>query len=385
MIELNRHIEILLLTSDCVIVPDLGGFMTHHVCARYDEEDSMFVPPLRTLGFNPQLKMNDSLLAQSYIEAYDISYPEAVRRIEAEVNELKQQLNTDGTVELNGIGVLSLNEDGHIQFEPCEAGILTPALYGLGGFEMKRLNANQSAKGKKDGKMKSRFAAKNLAGKEASITIKMSWIRNAFAAIAAIILFFLITPPVANNTIDEQPYIVKSQIELLPMPKSADTVDKNVSLPVASAQVQENKVATTEADTAKATEKKVNLEPKATPKPAVEKTTEQPEVKTAATVQPKKETPQPQAVAEKKAEEPLADSKKFCLVLASHVIQSNAEAFVEVLKKKGYSDTRINIHNETRRVVFGHYASLDEAHEALKELRATTPDFDEAWVYEIKD
>lgn len=61
MIELDRHIEILLLSNDCVIVPDFGGFMAHHVDARYDEADGTFLPPLRTLGFNPQLKMNDSL------------------------------------------------------------------------------------------------------------------------------------------------------------------------------------------------------------------------------------------------------------------------------------------------------------------------------------
>ena len=141
VIELERHIEILLLSNDCVIVPDLGGFMAHHLEARYDDEECMFLPPQRTLGFNPQLKLNDSLLAQSYVEAYDITYPEAVRRIESEVAELKQQLNNDGYYEMNGIGVLSLNEDGRIVFEPCEAGLLTPELYGLGAFEMLPLNS----------------------------------------------------------------------------------------------------------------------------------------------------------------------------------------------------------------------------------------------------
>ena len=112
VIELDRHIEILLLSNDCVIVPDLGGFMTHHVEARYDEDGCIFLPPLRTLGFNPQLTMNDSLLAQSYVEAYDLSYPEALRRIEEEVNELKQHIETEGSYELNDIGTLSVNEDG---------------------------------------------------------------------------------------------------------------------------------------------------------------------------------------------------------------------------------------------------------------------------------
>ena len=77
VIQLNRHIEILLLANDCVIVPDFGGFITHNVPARYDESDNLFLPPLRTLGFNPQLRMNDSVLVQSYVEAYDISYPSA--------------------------------------------------------------------------------------------------------------------------------------------------------------------------------------------------------------------------------------------------------------------------------------------------------------------
>ena len=35
MIELARHIEILLLENDCVIVPELGGFIAHYQPAYY--------------------------------------------------------------------------------------------------------------------------------------------------------------------------------------------------------------------------------------------------------------------------------------------------------------------------------------------------------------
>ena len=140
---LARQREILLEIAesgnDCVIVPDFGGFMAHHVDARYDKNENLFLPPLRTIGFNPQLKMNDSLLAQSYVEAYDISYPEAVNRISDEVNELKQHLENYGSYELTDVGTLRLNEVGSYIFEPCEAGILTPNLYGLSSFEMKSL------------------------------------------------------------------------------------------------------------------------------------------------------------------------------------------------------------------------------------------------------
>ena len=64
MINIDRHIQQLLLVNDCVIVPGLGGFVAHKVDAKYDSEHNVFYPPKRTIGFNPILKMNDSLLTQ---------------------------------------------------------------------------------------------------------------------------------------------------------------------------------------------------------------------------------------------------------------------------------------------------------------------------------
>lgn len=127
------------LSNDCVIVPGFGGFMAHYVDARKDERDGSFLPPMRSIGFNPKVTLNDSLLAQSYVEAYDISYPEATKRLEQEVEELKQRLAANGSYEFNGIGTVSINEDGNYEFTPCEAGLLTPSLYGLDGFQLKKL------------------------------------------------------------------------------------------------------------------------------------------------------------------------------------------------------------------------------------------------------
>lgn len=195
MIELERHIEILLLSNDCVIVPDLGGFMAHHINARYDEADKTFLPPLRTLGFNSQLTMNDSLLVQSYIEAYDISYPEALRRIENEVAELRQHLEAEGKYVLNDIGVLSLNEEGKLEFNPCEAGLLTPSLYGLSSFEMLPLQKAEHVH-----QTMSEESADALSEGDSAITIKMSWLRNVAAVAAAVIAFFMIGSPVYNSS-----------------------------------------------------------------------------------------------------------------------------------------------------------------------------------------
>ena len=43
MISLAKHIELLLLDHDCVIVPELGTFIANHASACYNEyDDSLF-------------------------------------------------------------------------------------------------------------------------------------------------------------------------------------------------------------------------------------------------------------------------------------------------------------------------------------------------------
>ncbi|MCR4602065.1 MAG: SPOR domain-containing protein [Prevotella sp.] len=322
MIELERHIEILLLSNDCVIVPDLGGFMAHHVDARYDQTDGMFVPPLRTLGFNPQLTMNDSLLVQSYIEAYDISYPEALRRIEGEVAELKAHLENDRQYRLNDIGLLILNDEGKLEFEPCEAGILTPALYGLGTVEMKPL----------DDAVPQAVTNTTDMPDEGSITIKMSWLRNVVAVAAAIVAFLMIGSPVHNSN------------EMTDVQQSAFI---NVS-------ATHHRPATPTADT---------------PSPALEEEDDLQAVQQLPA--PATEAPQPNT---------------FCIVMASQVSENNAHLFISQMADKGYDGARILVsgNKNIRRVVYGNFATEAEAAEQLRELRSQTSLFRNTWIMEMK-
>jgi cell division septation protein DedD len=320
MIELEKHIEVLLLNNDCVIVPGLGGFMGHYMDARYDEQDSLFLPPLRTLGFNPQLTINDSLLVQSYVEAYDISYPEALRRIEAEVQELHQHLETEGQYELNDIGILSLNDEGNITFEPCEAGILTPTLYGLGSFEMQRLAPAPSVNAEND----------NSIINESAITIKMSWIRNMVAAAAAIIAFLMIGTPISNSEVSTD--IQQSAFLAIPTPHQEKSNIKAEE--VTNATISES-----------------------------ESTKE--ETKVAVEVQTKENEP------------------RYCLVLASQVSKKNAENFVNQLQANGLKEARV-LETTMTRVVYGDFASESDAYNQLQSLQCQSKIFSEAWVMKVK-
>ena len=358
MIELDRHIEILLLSNDCVIVPDLGGFMAHYVEAHYDERDHSFIPPMRTLGFNPMLKLNDSLLVQSYIEAYDLSYPEALRRIENEVEELKQTLEIEGSYELNDIGVLSRNDDGKMVFSPCEAGILTPELYGLSSFEMKPLQKTQPVlsvepvMSDSDPEVIADESAPEPEVEEESqqaIIIKMSWIRNAVAVAAAILAFFLLSTPITNSS-----HLNMSNLNnvllmgMLPKDTNMEMID--IKRPVT---------------------------------PVVQKTAKKADsisiVKSTIENLPSEVKPAHEAVPV-----PESEDKFFCIVLASYVSQKNAEAFVSQLKKDGHAEAEIFMRNDVRRVIYGRFSSESDAYNKLQALH-NQKDFKEAWVMKIKE
>ena len=340
VIELERHIEILLLNNDCVIVPGLGGFMTNHVEARYDDEDHMFLPPLRTLGFNPKLRLNDSLLAQSYIEAYDISYPDAVHRIDDEVNELRQHLENEGSYDFNGIGTLSLNDEGCYEFAPCEAGILTPAFYALDSFEMDKLNSSVEVKAETimpgatsqtralEPQPAETVSIHQVPTKEESdddartIPIKVSVLRNLAAAAIVIFAFLLFSTPLGNS--NKQTASIDSRMLKQIMPKEVTTGEKEVKKAI--------------------TEKRIAIDQQLT------------------------------------KEEKVVDDV-YTIVLASHVTKTNANEFVKQLAKKGF-DAQV-ISKTSTKVIYGRYATENEAYQALNQLRGHE-DFKEAWVLKVR-
>lgn len=348
VIELGRHIEILLLSNDCVIVPGLGSFMAHHVDAQYRKEENLFLPPLRTIGFNPQLIMNDSLLAQSYVECYDMSYPEAVTRIEDEVIELKQHLDNEGMYDFNGIGVLYRMPNGSLNFTPCEAGLLTPSLYGLNSFELKELSAVSKVVTTQEigsvssshtytpasntkahfQKASSSQATKTHQGK--TISIRVSLLRNLAAACIAIIAFLCLSDPLA--TIPHS-HIFKSEI------------DTNLLLHVLPRNIT-----------------KGNVDIDSIQEVATSNTTLKKQVK----------------VSSKQLKQ------FYTIVLASHITRSNATAYAKEMREAGFSKAKVlTLPGESIKVIFGQYATKTEAYKQLNLLRGYAT-FAEGWITKVE-
>lgn len=352
MIEIERHIEILLLSNDCVVVPGLGGFVAHHMDARYDTRDGLFLPPLRTLGFNPQLTMNDSLLAQSYVEVYDISYPQAMQRIEQDVNLLKEQLSNEGSYEMHDIGRLYINNEGNTAFTPCEAGILTPAYYGLGGFEMQPLqlqNAQPSMTNtpsqpqEQPAEKKARLVAittdEQTGQKMVSVSVKA--LRNVAVAAVLITALFFLASPLNNN----------------PKVFSTETLQSSVLFNIfadhSNDKVKEPAVVTN--GTTAATET------------------------TTTNTKPAKKTKPAKAPAAKAG----TQAEQWVIVLCSHVGEKNANWLVGELAKEDITARVINAETGNAKVVYGSYPTKEKAQEALTAMRSNKR-FEQGWLLQTK-
>lgn len=389
MIELAKHIEILLLDNECVIVPELGGFITHYQPAHYEESEGLFVPPVRTVGFNSQLTMNDGLLIQSYMQAYHTDFSDAARIISEKVEWLKENLHKEGFAELEGIGTLHYTIYGTYEFRPNENGIISPALYALDSFSIYPLalfpeteETNEKA-----------FEVKPLHDLEESprrFRLNLQWLGNAVAVAVAAILFFVLSVPVENTHVDKGMYAslgtdclfdaIRNQSVATTLP--AETM---AEIPVEEAQ-QQKKVEV--APVVVKVEKVEKVEKIETEKVAkVEKTEKVEKVAKAEPVAKAKETPAPAPQKVAKAEKPKAttpkqattSSKKYHVIVASLTTAQDARQTLQNYKKQGHQDASIIESKGRFRISLCSYADKSTAYNKLNDLKQNDS-FKNAWM-----
>ena len=381
MIELAQHIEVLLLENDCVIVPGLGGFVAHYTPAMRVAEENVFLPPTRIIGFNPQLKMNDGLLVQSYMAVYDTDFSDATRIVEKEVAYIFTALHEDGKVDLPNIGELRYSIHGIYDFAPYDHKITTPYLYGLESFEMQEL-----------AELKKPYMEKTIRysvpvvpeDKKRRVEIKFnrSYLSNAVAMIAVVALFFFLSTPIENTEVVEGNYAQLLPNELFEMIEKESlainpiVVSRKADTPKTSAQkntgqkakkkvvpvaVREVKVGQANAQNApvvsqpKQQAAEVSSSASATIKSEVQKTT-------AGTVAPS-----------------LVSAKKYHIIIASVGTEKDAEAMAKQLIEKGYPHAKAIVGDGKMRVSIESCGTETEAYQALNRVRQNET-YKNAWV-----
>lgn len=352
MKELVRHIEILLLDNDCVIIPDFGGFVTRHIPSKYIEDEMLFLPPIRTVGFNEQLKENDGLLATSFMKAYNITEKEALQIIKHKTMLLKQELLENNVCDLGSLGQLSTDADNHISFSPCQAGTICPAFYGLDALSFSPLIEEMPASGttlKQAEKKDNNFII---------IKLKKSWLHNIAAAAAVVIAFLILSPSAHNTGIVSNEKAEFAHLMTMPVPKAEQSATPAKALP----QTERGNTVSMKASGNQSELTSVNKSVEtADLKEMIPATNEQ--------------TVEPQT-----SKEPIG----FCIVVASAIPENNAQAFAEQLKAKGHENAQVYKKGKMVRVIFPGYETESEAYKALRKLSRQTDDFSSAWVYHIK-
>ena len=332
MNELSHHIICLLAENDCVILPGIGGFIARYKSAHYAHNDEEFLSPQRVIGFNGALTMNDGLIVQSYMIKFGLNYPDASKLVDKDIEKLQQEINQNGKVRIEGLGMLVRQAKGAYSFEVSSPQIITPGLYGLSDINVAL-------------KKKETQVAENVlppvihdAGEEEtamqeeepqtySISVRRSAVHKIAAIAAAIIVSFLLSTPTGN--VNKQDIQASAMIGVLDFPTN---VEKKAALQTPKSQIAPE---------------------------IVEKTKPEP-VQTAS-----------------------ATAKPYTIVLASAVSESNAKEFIESLKKQGYKYAEIYKTSSMRRVIYNHFETEKEAREALNEINdkgfAT-----EAWIMKTK-
>ena len=355
MIELAQHIETLLLENDCVIVPGFGGFVAHYSPATRIKEENIFLPPTRTIGFNPQLKLNDGVLVQSYMSAYDTSFADASRIVEKEVNEFIGLLHEEGKAHLDNIGEIHYNVYGNYEFIPYDSKITTPSLYGLDFFEMQELSVLQQ---------KEKVWVPTHQEKEKKtfeISINRAYLRNAAAMIAAIVLFFAFSTPVENTDVQKNNYA-----QLLPS-ELFEQIEKQ-SVAVTPVYVKSEAMQQAKKLSASST-KKHTADKVKTSKPIAVKEVKVTKQGTSATTA----ATAPAVKSQKSVNHP------FHIIVAGGISLKDAEAIATQLKSKGFANAKaLNMDGKVR-VSISSFDNRNEATKQLLELRKNET-YKNAWL-----
>lgn len=139
MISMIEHIEYLMLSNDCVVVPGFGAFIAQYTSSNNCAQNSTFTSPKRSISFNASINHNDGLLANSIAKKALIPYAEALKQIEKSTTICRQALSDGSEVPFGRLGFFISNAEGHMEFIPFHHELANDDFFGLQSFSFPTL------------------------------------------------------------------------------------------------------------------------------------------------------------------------------------------------------------------------------------------------------
>ncbi len=116
--KIGKYISELLFENDFVILPDLGEFSTKYIPAKFIPELKKVESPSKVITFNEKNKSGGGLLTEYIARKEGIGSQQAKEFVNNFVVEMQNSLRSGKKVELENVGVFSMDEDGSLVFEP---------------------------------------------------------------------------------------------------------------------------------------------------------------------------------------------------------------------------------------------------------------------------
>jgi cell division septation protein DedD len=140
MASVGAYLKKLLFQYDCVVVPELGGFLTHYQPASFVADTGQFLPPRKRLAFNEALRLDDGILINYIMLHESLSREETQRMVGDFVNDLKQHVLLAGSFSVDGIGLFTPNMEGKLQFDPELRHNFFGESYGMSAIQAERVS-----------------------------------------------------------------------------------------------------------------------------------------------------------------------------------------------------------------------------------------------------
>ncbi len=372
--NLSVYLSELLKTNDCVIIPDLGGFIANYQPAHYNGQSDQFTPPTKEIIFSSKLKKNDGLLVNFVSEREGVGYMEARKIVSEFVAEYLFKLENGEKVEFEQIGTIRFDQNEHLLFE---AGIYTSPrtdAFGLDTFHFPELVNKFSQPVKPVFRDKAPEPQRNRRIEVNRRLFDRSVVKYLLIAIPVLVLLYFLpvskllnrnqlinqqAPNTASLSISDTPLINKQEIAQAPETAEPETdsdaafaENESASEPIP----EENASGKESAEDILISDPKIITE----------------QVPVSAALASRRDLQPESRVAQTIVNEP--PRGRFHVVGGCFKVRENADNLAEELVRQGYPARISNMGKSFYRVTVESYQTRKEAEQTLKKLLNDQPD-----------
>lgn len=135
---IQKYITELLHEYNCVVLPNLGGFITRYISADIHPITNKITPPSKEIAFNEMLNTDDGMLVAYLSAQQHITLEQSLEMVAEFVQQTKEDLKRFNVILIDGIGKLFYNEANRLDFlSELESNFLEDS-FGLGELFLKQ-------------------------------------------------------------------------------------------------------------------------------------------------------------------------------------------------------------------------------------------------------